>query len=237
MSPRSDDPVEPRVDLVAIAALCPTQITVGMAEVDKKRRRWRDVKDKAEFLGRRMVPVLLGPDRRSYVIDRHHLTRALLDEGVAEVAVTVRADLSHLSKAAFWGLLDNLGWCHPYDDRGKRIEFDQMPRRIADLSDDPFSSLSGETRRRGGFIKNLAPFSEFNWADFLRRHMRRQLVERDFESAVAEALRLVRSRDAACLPGWCGPDVAMTDPPCRVAETEMTNHEALQRNPISELVI
>ena len=90
------------VDLVPIATLRPTQITVGMAEVDKKRRRWRDVKDKEEFLGRRMVPVVLGPNRARYVIDRHHLTRALLDEGVAQVAVTVRADLSHLSKAEFW---------------------------------------------------------------------------------------------------------------------------------------
>jgi hypothetical protein len=146
------------------------------------------------------------------VIDHHHLARALLDEGVPEVVVAVRTDLSHLSKAAFWNFLDNRGWCHPYDDRGKRIEFDQMPRRIADLSDDPFRSLSGETRRRGGFTKNVSPFSEFIWADFLRRRMKRQLVECEFETAVAEALRLVRSREAARLPGWCGPDAAMSGP-------------------------
>jgi hypothetical protein len=34
---------------VAIAALCPTQIIVGMAEVDKTRRRWCDGKEKAIF--------------------------------------------------------------------------------------------------------------------------------------------------------------------------------------------
>ena len=55
----------------------------------------------------------------------------------------------------------------------------------------------------------MTPLSEFIWADFLRRRMRRQLVECDFESAVDEALRLVRSREAAGLPGWCGPDAAM----------------------------
>jgi hypothetical protein len=209
---RPDYPRQQPLDLVPIAKLRPTQITVGMAEVEKKRRRWRDVKDKAEFLDGHTVPVLLGPNRRRYVIDHHHLARALLDEGVPEVAVAVRADLSHLSKAAFWNFLDNRGWCHPYDDRGKRIEFDQMPRRIADLSDDPFRSLSGETRRRGGFTKNVSPFSEFIWADFLRRRMKRQLVECEFETAVAEALRLVRSREAARLPGWCGPDAAMSGP-------------------------
>jgi hypothetical protein len=201
-----DYPRKTKLDLVAIAALCPTQITIGMREVAEKCRRWRDVKNKEAFLARRVIPVLLGPNRDCYLIDRHHLTRALLDEGVAEVAVMVWADLSHLPKTAFWNLLDNRGWCHPYDDRGKRIEFDQMPRRIADLRDDPFRSLSGETRRRGGFTKNATPFSEFIWADFLRRRMKRQLVERDFEGAVADALGLVRSREAACLPGWCRPD-------------------------------
>jgi hypothetical protein len=210
---RPDYPRQQPLDLVRIAKLRPTQITVGMAYVEKKRRRWRDVKDKAEFLDGHTVPVLLGPNRRRYVIDHHHLARALLDEGMPEVVVAVRADLSHLSKAAFWNFLDNRGWCHPYDDRGKRIEFDQMPRRIADLSDDPFRSLSGETRRRGGFTKNVSPFSEFIWADFLRRRMKRQLlVECEFETAVAEALRLVRSREAARLPGWCGPDAAMSGP-------------------------
>jgi hypothetical protein len=46
---RHDDPGDPLPALVAIAALCPTQITVGMAEADTKRRRWRDVKDKGGF--------------------------------------------------------------------------------------------------------------------------------------------------------------------------------------------
>jgi hypothetical protein len=90
--------------------------------------------------------------------------------------------------------------------RGKRVGFGEIPRRIADLTDDPFRSLSGETRRRGGFAKVVTPFSEFIWADFLRRRMKRQLVERDFELAVAEALVLVRAPDAVYLPGWCGPD-------------------------------
>jgi len=190
---------------IAIAALRPTQVTVGRSEVDEKRRRWRDVKDKRQFLSRHRVPVLLGPDRHCYMLDRHHLARALLDEGVTQIAVTIWADLSHLSHSGFWTFLDNRGWCHPYDDQGNRVGFDQIPRRIVDLGDDPFRSLARETRRRGGFTKDLRPFSEFVWADFLRFRMKRGLVEHDFETAVAEALALVRSREAVCLPGWRGP--------------------------------
>jgi hypothetical protein len=177
-----------------------------MGEVEEKRRRWREVKNRKQFLARHMVPVLLGPNGHRYVLDHHHLARALLDDGVTKVTVTTIADLSQLPKPAFWIYLDNRGWCHPYDDRGKRVGFGEIPRRIADLSDDPFRSLSGETQRRGGFAKIVTPFSEFIWADFLRRRMKRQLVERDFEAAVAEALGLVRLADAAYLPGWCGPD-------------------------------
>ena len=114
-----------------------------------------------------MNPVLLGPNRRRYVIDHHHLARALHDEGVPEAAVTVWVDLSHLSKTALWNLLDNRGRCHPYDDRGKRIEFDQMPRRITDLTDDPFRSLSRETRRRGGFTKDVS--RQTGWKPGLHR--------------------------------------------------------------------
>ena len=109
--------------------------------------------------------MLLGPNGHRYVLDHHHLARALLDEGVTKVTVMAIADLSHLPKPAFWMFLDNRGWCHPYDDRGKRVGFGDIPRRIADLSDDPFRSLAGETRRRGGFVKVVTPFSEFIWAD------------------------------------------------------------------------
>jgi hypothetical protein len=43
-------------------------------------------------------------------------------------------------------------------------------------------------------------------ADFLRCGVKCQLVERDFDAAVAEAIGLMRSREAAYLPGWCRPD-------------------------------
>ena len=201
---RRDDPRESLLDLVAIAKLHPTQITIGMREVAEKRRRWREMTNKEAFLARHVVPVLLGPNHRRYVLDHHHLARALLDEGVTEISTMIWADLSGLSKSVFWNFLVNRGWCHPYNNRGKRVGFDQIPACIADLGDDPFRSLSGETRRRGGFAKNATPFSEFIWADFLRRRMKTQLVERDFEAAVAEALGLVRSHDAIYLPGWCG---------------------------------
>jgi hypothetical protein len=139
------------------------------------------------------------------VTDHHHLARALHDEGVQEIAVTVLANLSKLDADAFWTVMDNRNWMHPFDAKGRRRHYDDIPKTVTELIDDPFRSLAGELRRAGGYAKDTTPFSEFIWADFLRRRMKRKLVERDFQRAVEKALELGRSVDANYLPGWCGP--------------------------------
>jgi hypothetical protein len=65
--------------------------------------------------------------------------------------------------------------------------------------------LAGELRRAGGFAKDTTPFSEFLWADFLRRRVKRETVEVHFEQALEKAKELAKGEDASYLPGWCGP--------------------------------
>jgi hypothetical protein len=197
---------EPRLEPVAILDLRPTQITVGMREVKAKRKRWRDESRKkgGEFLGKHMIPVILGPKHRHYVIDHHHLARALHDEGVNEVAVTVIANLSKLDQDSFWYVMENRDWTHPFVD-GRRRPYSDLPKSVDKLIDDPFRSLAGELRRAGGFAKDTTPFSEFLWADFLCRRMKRKVVETNFDGALEKALQLAKSVDANYLPGWCGP--------------------------------
>jgi hypothetical protein len=198
---------EPLLTTVAIADLRPTQITVGMREVTVKRKRWRETGTKRgqKFLGRHMIPVILGPKRRHYVIDHHHLALALHEEGLSELAVTVVANLSRLESDEFWTVLDNRGWMHPFDDKGRRRNYDDIPKTVTAMVDDPYRSLAGELRRVGGFAKDTTPFSEFLWADFLRRRVRQKMVEQDFEHAMEFAMKLAKGTDADFLPGWCGP--------------------------------
>ncbi len=172
---------EPVLKPVNISDLRPTQITVGLREVNEKRKGWREKKGKTaeEFLGKHMIPVILGPSDRRYVIDHHHLARALHEEGIKEVLVTVVADLSMVDRDTFWTVLDNRNWIHPFDDKGRRRGYKDIPKSVRDLVDDPFRSLAGELRRAGGFAKDTTPFSEFLWADFLRRRIKRKLVELD----------------------------------------------------------
>ena len=197
---------EPRLEPVAISDLRPTQMTVGMREVKAKREHWRAERAKRgdKFLGKHMIPVILGPKRRHYIIDHHHLARALYDEGVKNIAVTVIANLSTLDHDTFWFVMDNRDWAHPFVD-ARRRPYSDLPKSVDKLIDDPFRSLAGALRREGGFAKDTTPFSEFLWADFLRRRLKRKKVEAHFEDALEQALEMAKSEEASYLPGWCGP--------------------------------
>jgi hypothetical protein len=135
---------EPRLSPVAILDLRPTQMTVGMREVKAKRKRWHDDARKRgkefkkrgeEFLGKHMIPVILGLKSRYYIIDHHHLARALHDDGVSEVAVTVIANLSKLDHDSFWYVMDNHDWTHPFVE-GRRRSYSDLPKSVDKLIDD-----------------------------------------------------------------------------------------------------
>lgn len=177
-----------------LSQLRPTQMTVGWREVAEKRRR-------GPGAAPRSAPAVLGPKGVAYVLDRHHSLCARQQQGEAVAAVHIVEDLQHLSQAAFWRRLDQLGWCRPYDAEGRRRAFRHMPEELAALGDDAFRSLASALRRRGGYRKSSGPFSEFRWADHLRAHIAPALLERDFETAVRAALNLARRPEAASLPG------------------------------------
>lgn len=195
---------------VPLTELRPTQMTIGFREVGIKRKQWRDADSdaKSRMLRRHVVPAVVGPKGWRYIVDHHHFIKALLDEGAAEVAVFVQADLQHLGKQEFWSFLDNSAWCHAYNANGERQELSAIPKGFADLKDDPYRSLVAELIRAGGCGKSSKPFSEFLWADYLRRRIKSSLLDADFAAALVQALSLAKATDAKALPGWCGPDPA-----------------------------
>ena len=198
---------EPILRPIPILTLRPTQMTVGMREVKEKRKRWREhksAKKRGEMLGTHMIPVVLGPDKNHYVVDHHHLARALHEEGVKDILVTVIGDLTMVEPDAFWGVMDDKRWVYPYDAKGERRHYKDIPKTVEGLKDDPYRSLAGELRRIGGYAKDTTPFSEFLWADLLRRRISRKSVDANFEKALEKALEIAKSKDAVYLPGWCG---------------------------------
>ena len=190
-----------------ILSLRPTQMTLGMNEVHVKRVAWKEktATDLTRFLAAHMVPVVTGPKGEPYLIDHHHLARALHEEGLKSVFVTVIADLSRLPTDHFWTMMAFHSWVHPYDSKGRRRPYSDLPKTIKAMEDDPYRSLAGELRAIGGFAKDSSPFSEFLWADFLRPRIKPRAIKAHFEGALAKALVMAKSAEADYLPGWSGP--------------------------------
>jgi hypothetical protein len=198
--------MEPQLNPVALTDLRPTQMTVGLLEVERKRHGWRArvASDGPEFLGTHMIPVVIGPKKVPWMIDNHHLARALFDEGVKYVLVSVVARLDRLDPKAFLTFMDNRNWLHPFDAKGVRQHYGDIPRKLSKMADDPYRSIAGSVRRAGGYAKDLTPYSEFLWADFFRHRIDAKLIDRDLDKAVAKALALSHEQKANHLPGWCG---------------------------------
>ncbi len=192
---------------VGIAELKPTQMTIGLREVETRAAKLKALaeEDGEKLVRKHVIPVVKGPKEKYYVIDHHHLCRAMLLAGSTQVSVTVVLNLVRLEKDPFWVFMDNRGLVHPFDDQGSRCDYKDIPKSIEDMTDDPFRSLAGALRRKGGYAKDTTPFSEFLWADFLRRHFDRKEAEKNFEATLAAALELAKKSDADYLPGWCGP--------------------------------
>ncbi|HEY2345311.1 MAG TPA: ParB-like protein [Xanthomonadaceae bacterium] len=190
---------------IAPGRLRPTQITVGMAEVRAKRAQWSGMRKKKrkELLASHWFPGVLGPKRQVYIVDHHHLGRALCEEGVDEVPVMIQRDFSWLEQEMFWRTMEFNRWAHPYDQHGARIGYDAIPNTLDQLVDDPYRTLAARVREAGGYSKDAIPYAEFMWAEFYRRQLKLRGDEVPAKTLQA-ALLLAHSHEAAFLPGWTG---------------------------------
>jgi hypothetical protein len=203
---------EPSLRPTPILSLHPTQITLGMREVALKRKSWEghDPEKLSAFLSAHMVPVILGPGKLNYLLDHHHLARALYEQGVKSVFVTIVSDMSGVEPDLFWNVMDFRGWIHPYDGKGRRREPSDLPRNVKEMEDDPYRSVAGELRNIGGFAKEATPYAEFLWADFLRDRIKVKAIRKDFDATLVKARALAQSPQANYLPGWCAPRAPAT---------------------------
>jgi hypothetical protein len=197
---------QPKITRIKLLELKPTQVALGMKEVEKKREQWRDIKNKngRKFLGQHFIPVVIGPAESFYIIDHHHLCRALLEEEVEEILIQKIQNLSWLVKQEFWDYMELKRWVYPYDETGKRVDYKDLPKDITRMRDDPYRALAGQARQYGAFAKEPMPFSEYAWANFLRLRLSRNKIDKNFDKALQEAVKLCQSREARYLPGWCG---------------------------------
>ena len=194
------------VQSVEVKLLRPTQIAVGMKLVKVKRKglraRERRPTELVEFILENPIRVIAGPAKQFFVVDHHHLAHALLDEGFETAPVVLLGDLSKTPRGKFWAEMATHGWVHAFDGKGRKRPVSAIPGKIRDMQDDPYRSLAGFVRVRGGFTKSQTPFAEFIWADFYRSRIALKLLKKDFDKALRAAMKLSSSPDAEPLPGY-----------------------------------
>ena len=196
----------PKLHQATIKSLRPTQLTVGMLEVEHKRKKLaaHTPKEQQEFLNAHPMPVVIGPSQQLYITDHHHLARAALEAGVANACFEVDADLSDFQPEEFWEEMDKNQWVHPLDHNGIRHVYSHIPCHLDQLVDDVYRSLAGYVRDEGGYDKTPTAFAEFIWADFFRRNVAIEDLTADFHKSVQRGVRLARSPIAKRIPGFKG---------------------------------
>jgi hypothetical protein len=189
---------------VEVHRLHPTQITVGIIEVQDKLAELDRLKahERRDFLAAHPVPAVEGPNGKLYITDHHHLARAMSEAGVETGFFMVEADYSALPLDSFWIEMDRQKWVHPYDPGGQKRACTDIPRHVEALLDDPYRSLAGYVRNRGGYKKTPEAFAEFLWADFFRIRITIGDGRDAFLQAVKQALVLARTATAKALPGY-----------------------------------
>ncbi len=195
-----------------LAELLPTQLTVGMRQVDHKEKHLRrlmknkDPKKLEEFLKERPIPVVIGPGGKAYIIDHHHLGLAMLQAGFETARVEIVDNFSDAkTQDEFWKKMEEKKYVHPYDENGKLKPVDDIPKHLTGLKDDPYRALAGFVREHMGFKKVMTPFAEFLWADYFRKIIPKDVIKDHFKKALRMAVKASRLPGAAHLPGYEGP--------------------------------
>jgi hypothetical protein len=191
---------------VAIEKVHPTQFAVGYWEVKQRAANIvRHSPERLEFYEEEHLALLVvGPGGVPYLVDGHHLCLAMLKAGRGTtVEARVVANWRDLPVAEFWSKMRQSNYVYPYDNQGRGpLEVEKLPKKVTELTDDPYRSLAWAVRNRGGYQKTTVSFAEFQWANFFRRRITIGPKGGDFERAVQAALKISHTAEAKNLPGY-----------------------------------
>ena len=191
---------------VSIDQLHPTQGGVGQLQVDTTVAELADKSEKQldKLMKKKEIPIVIAPDGGYWLVDRHHLTKALWQQGVKEARVKVIARFQ--DGASFWSQMQNNHWAWLKDERGQPLTPEQLPGHIGELPDYPYRTLAGLLQDAGYFSKDKQVyFVEFAWASWLGKQMQWMPVDNsNLAARLQQAKRLACGSDASDLPGYPG---------------------------------
>ena len=128
---------------IGIDALHPTQGGVGQIQVDETQATLAGMSAKQldKLMKKKEIPIVIAPDGGYWLVDRHHLTKALWQSGVKQARVKVIAHLQDTS--SFWSQMQGNHWAWLKDEKGLPLTPEQLPAHIGDLPDYPYRTVAG----------------------------------------------------------------------------------------------
>jgi hypothetical protein len=197
-----------KADVMApLALLRPTQITVGLFQVQAKMQMTErlNASERARLMAKHPVQVVIGPGFERYIIDHHHWARAWYELELRETPVVVVDDFSRMSPTEFWKRMERERRIHPYDESGAKCALSALPATVFELRDDPYQSLAAFVRKAGGYKKPSRAYSDFRWVDFFRARIQGDFsTPGGFAHALLKGVKIARGPEAKGMPGYIG---------------------------------
>ena len=141
----------------------PTQAQVGYAWVQYKLDNdFTSSKSAQNTMDDSILPGVIGPNNKIYIVDDHHTLSALDYSGYSTVSVTmdIICDKRGTSEEEFWSEMEKnklvFLLAHPHNEPNKQyiaINYTQLPQTFSftskdmSLTDDPWRSLAGFSRK------------------------------------------------------------------------------------------
>jgi len=166
---------------VNMVDLHPTQANIGLYQVEYTKA-WLNLIDSGksqifpsinEFLQQKIVPVVIGPEGKLYMVDNHHTMRAIWDyyQGEPNIKVSIKILQNWQDKSDFWTAMQTNNYTY-LGPPGAEINPREIPNSIGDLTDDPYRAAVGMAMQWGFFEKPQGEakyFYELKWGDCLKK--------------------------------------------------------------------
>jgi len=191
---------------IAIDRLHPTQLTLGLEEVERRKRRISGLsaKELNALKVEKAVPHVRGPGGILYMVDHHHFCRIMVELGHRTVLLgQCRKDFTGLEPEEFWAKMEKKGLCWPIDRDGNRRPGVKIPSHVSALTDNPWRTLARGVRGKA-FKDKDTPFQEFMWGNYYRSFMTTRLLETNIVLAEELAVKVSQLDEAQDLPGYLG---------------------------------
>jgi hypothetical protein len=200
-----------------LTKLRPLQGAVGMKQVIYMENRIADDPKRARRrLEEDPIKVVAGVDGQLFIIDHHHTAEAWLgtktEWGANALCKIVNSEkglpAEFKTEDEFWAVLNAAGLARLKNETGADIDASQLPKTLEAMADDPYRSLAGFVRQKGGFCKSSREFAEFAWADWFRSKSPALDIQNlpsdpnDENATLNEAVQMAHSSDAEGLPGY-----------------------------------